>query len=350
MSGLSDAIPARLASAAPSGRVLSALAGGAALLGGVALANTLAARRAEATHPPRGHVIEVDGTHVHMIEGGPGRANRPPVVLLHGNLVTAGDWLASGVFARLVASGHRVVAFDRPGFGHSERPRGMRWGASEQAALLRRACALEGIERPIVVGHSWASLVALAWALDAPASLSGVVLLGGYYYPTNRVDAAFVAPAAMPVIGDLLTHTVSPPVTRASLPAVLKGMFAPAPVPDDYGADVPPGLVARPSQQRATAEEGATMVDEAAQLIERVDTLRVPVGIMAGRRDKVVDPAVQSVRLAARLARDPSRAIDLAVEPDAGHMVHHVVPDRVAAMISTVGAERSRAPLAARTA
>jgi pimeloyl-ACP methyl ester carboxylesterase len=79
-----------------------------------------------------------------------------------------------------------------------------------QAALLPRTFALLGIERPVVVGHSWGSMVALALAADHPASVSGLVLASGYYYPTARADVALFSPPAIPVAGDILRHTVAP--------------------------------------------------------------------------------------------------------------------------------------------
>ena len=146
------------------------------------------ARRAERDNPPMGKFIYMDGTRVHYVMRGSG----PPVVLLHGNNVTSADFEASGLFDRL-ARNHQVIAFDRPGFGHSSRPRNRFWTPAAQAALLRRALAGLGIERPVVVGHSMGTMVALAMALDFPGSVSALVLAGGYFYagPTGcNVDRA----------------------------------------------------------------------------------------------------------------------------------------------------------------
>ncbi len=96
-----------------------------------------------------------------------------------------------------------------------------------QAALLHDAFASLGVEKPIVVGHSWGALVALALALDHPDDIAGLVLISGYYYPTARVDAALFAPAAIPVIGDLMRYTVSPLVGRAVAPKLVEKMFSP---------------------------------------------------------------------------------------------------------------------------
>src|SRR5215210_607935 len=100
----------------------------------VALVNHAVARWAERRHPPEGKFVEVDGARLHYSDRGTGR----PVVLLHGNAVTGADYNTSGVAERLVGT-HRVIIFDRPGFGHSDRPRWRPWAAFEQAELLHKA-------------------------------------------------------------------------------------------------------------------------------------------------------------------------------------------------------------------
>ena len=115
------------------------------------------ARKAERDNPPIGRFVEVDGVRLHYIEKGAGS----PVVLLHGNTFLLQDFIGSGLVDRL-AQRHRVIAFDRPGFGYSERPRDRLWTVSAQAALLQRALAHLDAQQPVVVGHSWGALVALA--------------------------------------------------------------------------------------------------------------------------------------------------------------------------------------------
>ena len=128
------------------------------------------ARRAEREHPPTGRFVDIDGVHLHYVERGAGS----PVVLIHGNTVSLADFEASGLIARL-ARMHRVIAFDRPGFGHSSRPRDRLWTPSTQAELLRAALAQLGVERPIVVGHSLGTLVALAMALVITTPISFIL-------------------------------------------------------------------------------------------------------------------------------------------------------------------------------
>src|SRR4051794_5105948 len=83
-----------------------------------ALFNAAMARRAERRNPPKGTFLEVDGVRLHYLESGSGST----VVLLHGNQAMADDFAISGV-VDLLARKCPVIAFDRPGFGYSDRPR-----------------------------------------------------------------------------------------------------------------------------------------------------------------------------------------------------------------------------------
>src|SRR6188474_2546952 len=89
----------------------TALLAGAAVLAATALWNRAQARRAERHHPPTGRFLEIDGIRLHYLERGSGS----PVVLLHGNVVTAEDYVLSGVFDQLIERGHCAVAIDLPG-------------------------------------------------------------------------------------------------------------------------------------------------------------------------------------------------------------------------------------------
>ncbi|HEX6362930.1 MAG TPA: alpha/beta hydrolase [Albitalea sp.] len=294
----------------------------------VAMATALWVRRkaaaAEREHPPKGTRIEVDGVGVHYVERGVGT----PVVLLHGNTVSLSDFEASGLLERL-ARHHRVIAFDRPGFGHSERPRDRLWTPAAQAELLHAALAQLGVDRPVVLGHSMGTLVALALALNHPEQVRKLVLLSGYHYPTVRIDALLTAPVALPVLGDAMRYTVTALAARATLKRVAKGMFAPLEVPPEFFDAQSREMMLRPAQIGANAEDAAFMMSAAASLAPRYRDLRVPVTIMAGAEDRVVDPEAHSVRLHDDVARS-----ELVVVPGCGHMVHYVACDEIAGMLA----------------
>ncbi len=299
-------------------------------LGGLAVANTVAARAAERRYPPEGRFLTVDGVRLHYMEAGEG----PPVVLLHGNVSALGDSLASGLF-QMLARTHRVIAFDRPGMGHSDRPRDRDWTPEDQADLLARAFDALNIENAVVVGHSYATLVALSLALDHRRTVKGLVLMAGYYFPTKRVDSALVAPVATPVLGDLLRYTLSPPASKAMMPAMLKTLFSPRPVPDHLTESFPAALTIRPSQLRANAQDGVTMVPAAKRLQHRYAEVTVPVAIFAGHSDRVVSQEEQSGRLHHVLPDSTLHWV-----PDSGHMVHYADPELVVRRIDELSAEK----------
>jgi pimeloyl-ACP methyl ester carboxylesterase len=277
------------------------------------------ARKTERENPPAGRFVEVDGVRLHYIEKGQGA----PVVLLHGNTVYSQDFIGSGLFDRL-AEHHRVIAFDRPGFGYSERPRNRVWTAQAQAVLLQKALAKIDVEQPVVVGHSWGTLVALGMAVDAPTFARGLVLISGYYYPTARLDVALTAPAAVPLVGDVLRYTVSPLTGRLLLKRTVKAMFAPAPMPENFFDVMPREMMLRPIQIRAEAEDAAFMIPAAAHFRHHYSKFAMPVSIFAGAGDLVVDVEAHSARLNCEISHST-----LTVSPGAGHMVHYALADEI---------------------
>lgn len=291
----------------------------------LAVANYAVARWAERRNPPKGSFIEVDGVRLHYSDRGTG----PPVLLLHGNVVTGDDYNTSGVAERLIGT-CRVIIFDRPGFGYSERPRWRPWKAMEQAELLHKALAELGVQRPVVVGHSWGTLVALALAIRYPADTAGLVLLSGYYFPTFRVDAALVAPGAIPLLGDILRYTISPLFGWLTMPLTKRIMFAPAPVAARFRAEYSTAMALRPSQIRASCVDGTFMMSSAKGLRAHYGELSLPVVIMAGDGDKVVSPR-HAERLRAAISGSTLRIFE-----GAGHMVHHVATDQVVETIGSV--------------
>lgn len=300
----------------------------AVLLAAGASAATIAykTRLAEASHPPRGRFVTVSGVRLHYIEAGAG----PPVVMLHGNGAMTEDMRISGAFADFSET-HRTVAYDRPGFGYSGRPRSTSWTPEAQARLIVEANTLLGIDRPIIFAHSWGTLVALALALDHPERVGGLVLVSGFYYPGPGIGTVGFNPAATPVLGDVLNHTVSPWIGAAMSNMMIKGMFAPEGVPPRFSREFPIALTLRPSQIKAFAEESAGMNAAAASLCERYYELRCPTIIVAGEADKIVDTG-QAQRLHATI---PSST--LRIWPGASHMLHHRFSGELARAIEHMG-------------
>ena len=309
--------PPATSSAAPPAY---ALAVATAALGAAAIINHLMARRSERRHPPNGRIVEVDGVRLHYLEDGEG----PPVVLIHGNGVTAEDYVLSGLFQRLATS-HRVIAFDRPGFGYSERPRNKVWTASAQADLIAAAVDKLGLERPAaVIAHSWGTLVALRLALRRPDLVAGLGLMSGYYWPTPRLDAPMMSGPAIPLLGDIMRFTISPLLGRLMTPLLFKQLFAPSRVSETFKAGFPTSMALRPGQLRASAGDTAMMPFEAIGLSRRYREFSCPILLIAGEGDRIASFEHQTERLAAEIG------CELHVVKGAGHMIHHIALDEVA--------------------
>jgi pimeloyl-ACP methyl ester carboxylesterase len=304
------------------------LIGTAAALGAAVLYNRRQAHDAERRYQPIGHFLDVDGVRLHYIERGQGDA----LVLIHGNGTMIQDFTVSGLVDRL-AERYRVIVIDRPGYGYSSRPRHL-WTPRAHARLFQKALTQLGVEKALVYGHSWGTLVAVALALEFPSFVRGLVLGSGYYYPTLRADTFLLSPPAIPVIGDGMRYTVSPLLARALLPGLIKRVFQPAEVPERFDRLFPKPLMLRPLQLRAAAEDAALMTPSVMELSRNYHELKGPVTIITGADDQIADVRRQSERLHRELPHSEFIAL-----PGLGHMIHHLAPDAVIQEIDRLAAQ-----------
>ena len=303
-----------------------AIAAAVAVLGIAALVNRSLAKTAERENSPTGKFVTVDGVRLHYVDRGSGE----PIVLLHGNGSMIQDFVSSGLI-EMASQKHRVIAFDRPGFGHSGRPRGTIWTPEAQANLIQRALKQIGITRAKVLGHSWGASVAVALALKHPETVAGLILASGYYYPTPRADVLMLSGPAFPVAGDILSHTISPILGRLLWPLIMRKIFGPAKVPAKFQS-FPKEMALRPSQIRASAAETALMVPSAFALRGKYKSLTMPVVIIAGEQDRLIDIDAQSARLHQEITQSKFRRV-----MNAGHMVHQTATTLVMTAIDEVG-------------
>jgi pimeloyl-ACP methyl ester carboxylesterase len=299
-----------------------------AALAASAILNRVLAKKAERRNPPTGRFITVDGVRLHYIERGTGS----PLVLLHGNGSMIQDFESSGL-VDLAAKKYRVIAFDRPGFGYSDRPRSTVWTPDAQANLINAALKQMGVSQPLVLGHSWGTLVAVALALKYPDNIRALILASGYYYPTVRPDVLVLSPPAIPLIGDVLSHTISPVLGRLLWPLLLRKIFGPSRVPKKF-AGFPEEMTMRPSQIRASAAETALMIPAAYSFRESYGQLKMPVVIVAGTEDRV-SKVQQSAELHRDIAHSTLRCI-----PSTGHMVHQTATAEVMSAIDMVAGQK----------
>ena len=103
----------------------------------------------------------------------------------------------------------------------------------------------------------------------------------------------------------------------------MRKMFGPAPVPRKFD-EFPKEMALRPSQIRASAAETALMIPDAFVLRKRYADLKIPVVIIAGEEDRLIDIDKQS----ARLHRDVTHST-LHRVPGAGHISRNNFPSHI---------------------
>jgi pimeloyl-ACP methyl ester carboxylesterase len=285
------------------------------------------AKQTERDNPPTGRFVEVGGVRLHYVELGQGE----PLVLLHGNGSMVQDFQSSGLFG-MAAEKYRVIAFDRPGFGHSERPRSTIWTSEAQADLIHAALNKIGVSRAVVLGHSWGASVATALALKYPQAVSSLVLASGYYYPSARADVVLASGPAVPVIGDIIRYTLAPILGRMMWPLLMRKIFSPASMPEKFGG-FPKEMALRPSQIRASAAESALMIPNAFSMKSDYAGLKMPLVIITGDDDRLIDTDGQSARLHEDVAQSTFHRVR-----GAGHMVHQSAPAAVMSAIDEAAA------------
>lgn len=290
-----------------------------------------AAREAAAMrdYPAQGRIIDVDGTPVHVLIEGSG----PDLVLIHGASGNVRDWTFA--FVDRVSDRYRVIMVDRPGLGWTGRLPGKSgaWnGASEspleQAAVLQKAVEIVGVERPIVVGHSFGGAVAMAWALRQPEQTAAVVMLGAVSNPwpgklgwTYTVNGATWG-------GALVVPVLSAFVPDSYVDASVESIFAPQPAPEGYAAHVGAGLVLRRESLRANAQQVNSLRPHIVEMSARYPDLAMPFEILHGDADTIVPLSVHSEPLVRQVQNGT-----LTVLEGIGHMPQHAAPDAVEAAI-----------------
>jgi pimeloyl-ACP methyl ester carboxylesterase len=145
---------------------------------------------------------------------------------------------------------------------------------------------------------------------------------------------ALSAPAA-PFIGDVLRYTLAPIVSRLMWPLLMAKIFGPQSTPKKFGS-FPKGMALRPSQIRASAAESALMVPDAFYFRNEYANLKMPVVIVAGEQDRLVDIASQSARLHREVPQSSFHRV-----PGTGHMIHQTATGVVMSAVDEVAQEKS---------
>ncbi|MGZ9100932.1 MAG: alpha/beta fold hydrolase [Brevundimonas sp.] len=266
---------------------------------------------------------QVDGIELAYAQTGSG----PSVVYIHGAMTTLDEGLIG--LADALEPNFRITAFDRPGHGHSGRDAGT-GSAWRQAELIQAACAELQLDRPVIIGHSFGCAVAMAMALASPESVSGVVLVAPIAFPEPRLEIMMFGARAVPVTGEWVS-IMAGPTDAIMLPALRNGMFLPQMMTPAFRDGFPFALASGREQLQADGQDALAMIESLSRSASKYAACQVPVHIVQGDQDLVVNPMLHGRPLAAVLPR--GRFVNM---PGLGHMAHHFAPGIVADAVETL--------------
>ena len=279
------------------------------------------ARALQAT-PPEGQFVEVNGRRVHAVVRGTG----PDLVLIHGASGNARDFTFDLVSQ--LEGDFRVIAFDRPGMGWSDRQEAIEESPQAQADVLRSAAALLDVENPIVLGHSYGGAVALGWALRDPGATAALVLLAPASHPWPGDLGFWYRLTASPVGRWLLLPAVSAFAPPRRAESVIETIFDPDPVPEGYAEHIGLDLALRRSQLAVNAIQVNSLRPYVEAMQPGYAALPMPVEILHGTADEVVGMSIHSERLVTEVP-----GANLVRLEGIGHMPHHAARDETLAAI-----------------
>jgi pimeloyl-ACP methyl ester carboxylesterase len=263
---------------------------------------------------PDSQFVEINDLEVHVKTMGEGE---PVFVLLHGFGASLYTW--EPVMEELSQYG-RVIAFDRPAFGLTERP--LEWEGQNpyspeaQADLVTGLLDHFGVEEAILVGNSAGGTIAMQTALAHPERVAGLILVDPAVYAGGGAPAwtrPLLATPQLRHLGPLFVRRI----LNSGPELIETAWHDPAKItPETIELYKKPLLVE--NWDKALWE--MTLASKAANLEGRLDELNLPILVITGDDDRIV-PTEQSIRLASELPN-----AELAVIEQAGHVPQEEQP------------------------
>lgn len=229
-----------------------------------------------------GNSVPVRGIATNVLDVGAG----PPVLLLHGSGPGVSAYANWRMTMPALADEHRVIAFDQPGFGFTERPADAKYTVEGWTDHVLGVLDALGLARVDLVGNSFGGAIALRFAAQHPDRVRRLVLMGsvGVRFPiTKGLDEVWgytPEPGAMRAIMDYFAYDNS--LLTDDLASVRERAATQPGVQEAYASMFP-----APRQR---------WVDAMAVPEELIQTLPHDTLLVHGRDDQVI-PTATSLRL-----------------------------------------------------
>jgi pimeloyl-ACP methyl ester carboxylesterase len=290
-------------------------------------AGVLALQRA---YPVQGRMVEVADAKLNVLDIGARDAASPPILMIHGASSNL-EAMRQPLGEMLASRNHRVILIDRPGHGWSTRARLEDSTPAIQGRMIDEALEKLGIDRAVLVVHSWSGALGARMALDYPQRVAGLVMLAPVAYPWPGGVGWYNRLATMPVIGPLLAYTITLPLGYFLAEPGARNVFLPQLMPEDFIRDTATPLLLRPREFLANARDLVTLKAAVAEQSPRYADIKAPATVISGELDKTVSTD--------RHSRPFAKAVPhakLIVLPDVGHMIQNAAPELVISEIEAM--------------
>lgn len=268
------------------------------------------ARRVTKGFPPEGKFIDVGADRVHYTDRGQG----PAIVFVHGLCGNLRN------FAYLdmdrLARSHRVIVIDRPGAGRSVRGADSPANIYAQARMVAQCIEKLGLDKPVLVGHSLGGAISLAVGLNHPHVVRRLALIAPLTHAESAPPGAFgglVLPS--PLVRRLVSWTLAIPLSIISSRKAIAAVFAPETMPRDFPFKGGGLLGLRPHVFYAASSDLVSAPEDLPDMERRYASMTVPVDVLYGRGDRILNVKRQGEALKQKLDRVNLRIID------GGHML-----------------------------
>jgi pimeloyl-ACP methyl ester carboxylesterase len=283
----------------------------------------------ERNNPAIGEFAAANGTRLHYVLDRAGSdADLPPIVFLHGASGNLNDQRVA--FQEKLAGRADLLFVDRPGHGWSLRGPKFNELPDGQAATVAALMEKLGIDKAVIVGHSFGGAVAASFALNHPEKTVGTVFLAPVSHPWPGGVDWYYNLTPLPVIGRIFSETLALPFGMLRIRPGTACVFTPNKPADNYVERTGVALVLRPWHFRANAVDVSGLQDYVKRVSPLYPQIETPAIVITGDKDAIVLPRVHSLGL----ERDLPHA-ELLWISNMGHK-----PDYIATDLAVAAAEK----------
>jgi len=244
-----------------------------------------------------------------------------PVLLLHG-------WPTSGYLWRnvmpVMATRHRIIAMDLPGFGLSDKPLNASYNFRFYSNSINSFLNALNIGQTGLVVHDLGGPVGLYWALESLPRLSSLAILNTLVYPDHSWTVKlFLLSTYLPFVKNFLTSSF--------------GLYATFKLGTSNSHRITPALV-KPYQAPFKTAQARQALLAAAQgldaegfsvIARKLKQIKVPVSLIYGEQDHILPDIARTM---ARLRCDIAQA-ELTTFADSGHFLQEDEPEKLGLLL-----------------